>query len=84
LQSPPQKEQKEPWVYIVGLIVLLFTIIEAGIFLADAPKTRIFEANICVHHYQQNDPSAIDSHGTVPETECKITAIQQKLAMIIG
>jgi MFS family permease len=84
LQSPPQKEQKERWVYIVGLIVLLFTIIEAGIFLSDDPKTRIFEANICVHHYKQKDPSAIDSHGTVPEAECKIIAIQQKLAMIIG
>jgi MFS family permease len=82
--SPPSKNTKKPWFLIVGLIILLFAVIDVGVGLADAPKTRIFETNICLRYYQQNDPTAIDPHDTVPETECKIDAIQQELAMIFG
>ena len=82
--TTPDKEKKKPWVFVVGLILVLVAIIDIGYFLADAPKTRVYEANICLHYFEENDPSKIGPDGTVPEAECKIDVIQQKLAMIFG
>ncbi|KAF2636287.1 MFS general substrate transporter [Massarina eburnea CBS 473.64] len=79
---PPAK--KKHWLYIVGLIFLLIAIIDVGAFLADAPRTRVFESNICLAYYEEHDPSKIGPDGSVAESECKIDEIQQKLAMIFG
>ncbi|KAF1960919.1 MFS general substrate transporter [Byssothecium circinans] len=79
---PPQK--KKPWLFVVGLLFLLIAIIEVGAFLADAPKTRVFEANLCLRYFTEHDPSKIGPDGTIPEAECKIDEIQQQLAMIFG
>ena len=53
-------------------------------YLAEAPKTRVFEANICLHYYEQHDPSKIGPDGSVDEELCKGDAIQKKMAMIFG
>lgn len=76
--------KKKSWTLIVIPIVLVFVIMNLGAFLIDAPKTRVFEANVCLRYYQRHDPSNIGSDGTVPEAECKIDAVQQELAMIFG
>lgn len=62
----------------------MIAVIDMGAFLADPPKTRIFEANICLSYYREHDASAIGDDGSVPEQRCKIDAVQQKLAMIFG
>jgi hypothetical protein len=80
----PLLPRKKPWITLVVLGLLLITIVDVGAFLADPPRTRIFEANICLHHYRQHDASVIGADGTIPEKLCKIDAVQQKMAMIFG
>ena len=81
-ESSPKK--RKPWVLLVVLIFLLVAIVDIGAFLAEAPKTRVFEANICVRYYRDVDPSKILPDGTVPEELCKENEIQERLASIFG
>lgn len=81
---PATSVPKKPWALLVCLAFVLITIVDVGAFLAEPPKTRVFEANICVTYYEENDPSKIRSDGSVPEALCKIDEVQQKLAMIFG
>jgi len=83
--TPPEpRVQKKPWVSLVVLALLLVTIIDVGDFLAEPPKTRIYETNICLAYYREHDASAIGADGRIPEQLCKIDEVQQKLAMIFG
>ncbi|KAL5115337.1 hypothetical protein ACEQ8H_006782 [Pleosporales sp. CAS-2024a] len=84
--SPPlaKTSTKKPWVFLVVLALLLVAIIDIGAFLEEPPKTRIYEANLCVAYYRQHDQSAIGADGSVPERLCKTDAVQQKLAMVFG
>ena len=76
--------KKKPWMRLCVLGLLLIAIVDVGAFLAEPPRTRIFEANICLSYYRQHDASAIGVDDTIPESKCKIDAVQQKLAMIFG
>lgn len=80
--APPKK--KKPWVLLVVLALFLVAVIDVGSFLAEPPKTRVYEANICLSYYREHDTSVIGADGTIPEKLCKIDAVQQKLAMIFG
>lgn len=81
---PEPRVQKKPWVSLVVLALLLVTIIDVGAFLAEPPKTRIYETNVCLAYYREHDTSAIGADGRIPEQLCKIDEVQQKLAMIFG
>ncbi|KAH3962365.1 hypothetical protein HBI46_046670 [Parastagonospora nodorum] len=81
---PEPRVPKKPWVSLVVLALLLVTIIDVGAFLAEPPKTRIYETNICLAYYREHDNSAIGADGRIPEQLCKIDEVQQKLAMIFG
>lgn len=83
---PPEKrkKKKKPWILLCILVFLLVAIIDVGAFLAEAPKTRVYEANICLHYYQRVDPSKILPDGTVDEELCKVDEVQRKMAMIFG
>lgn len=82
-QSPAPKEPK-PWIAMVIMAFALVAIIDMGAFLADAPRTRVYEANICLDYYRKADPSVIGVDGTIPEKLCKIDQVQQRMAMIFG
>ncbi|KAF2743274.1 MFS general substrate transporter [Sporormia fimetaria CBS 119925] len=81
---PPELLKKKPWIVLCVLIFLLVAIIDIGAFLAEAPKTRVYEANLCVRYYEKHDRSVIRKDGTVPEKLCKVNEIQQDMAMIVG
>lgn len=78
--SIPKK--KKPWILLVVLVFLLVAIVDVGAFLSEPPKTRVYESNICVRHYQTIDPSKIQEDGTVPEALCKVDEVQQTMAMM--
>ncbi|KAF3035648.1 hypothetical protein E8E12_000603 [Didymella heteroderae] len=80
----PAPRKTKPWVVMVILAFALVAIIDLGAFLGEAPRTRVFEANICLGYYRQIDPSVIGEHGTIVEKLCKVDAVQQKMAMIFG
>ena len=84
LAPPPPPKKRKPWVLLVVLCLFLITIVDMGAFLAEPPKTRIFEAKICLAYYSEHDASAIGADGKVPEALCKIDSVQQTLAMIFG
>lgn len=77
-------EKKKPWISMLVLAFALVAIIDMGAFLAEAPRTRVYEANICLRHYRENDLSVIGADGTIPEKLCKVDAVQQKMAMVFG
>jgi hypothetical protein len=79
-----QKKADKPWVLLVALACVLIAIVDMGAFMAEAPRTRVYEANICLSHYREHDPTAIGSDGTVPEKLCKIDVVQQRMATIFG
>jgi MFS family permease len=76
--------RKKPWLLLVGLIFVLVTIIDVGAYLAEAPQTRIFEANLCLTYYREHDPSVILGDGSIPEKLCKVDEVQQRLAGLFG
>lgn len=84
LGHTPAHEKTKPWVIMVILAFALVAIIDMGAFLAEAPRTRVYESNICLGYYQEFNPSVIGADGTIPEKLCKVDEVQQKMAMIFG
>lgn len=84
LDNSKVPEKTKPWVIMVILAFALVAIIDMGAFLAEAPRTRVYEANICLSYYRETDPSVISADGSIPEKMCKIDEVQQKMAMIFG
>jgi hypothetical protein len=80
----PPPEKKKPWVLLVILCLFLIAVIDVGAFLGEPPRTRVYEANICLSYYREHDTSVIGADGTIPEKLCKIDQVQQTLAMIFG
>jgi hypothetical protein len=80
----PLPEKKKPWVLLVILCLFLIAVIDVGAFLGEPPRTRVYEANICLSYYREHDTSVIGADGTIPEKLCKIDQVQQTLAMIFG
>ncbi|ORY17317.1 major facilitator superfamily domain-containing protein [Clohesyomyces aquaticus] len=80
----PQKKKKKPWIVLCALVFFLVAIIDIGSFLAEPPKTRVYEANLCLRYYQEHDASKIEASGDVPESLCKVNEVQEKMAMIFG
>jgi hypothetical protein len=79
-----QRERSKSWILLVSLACVLIAMIDMGRSLAEAPRIRVYEANLCLAHYRQHDPTVIGTDGTVPEQLCKIDAVQQKMAVIFG
>jgi hypothetical protein len=52
--------------------------------LTVTPLQRIFEANICRTYYQLHNSAVIDMLDAVPESLCKIDAVQQRVSEING
>jgi MFS family permease len=81
-ELPPKK--KKPWILLCVLVFFLIACVDVGAYLAEAPKTRVYEANLCIRYYEKHDPSKIGPDGSVVEELCKIDTVQQKMASIFG
>jgi MFS family permease len=81
---PPPKPTKKPWVLLIVLIFIMIAFIDVGAYLAEAPLTRLYEANLCLKYYREQDPSVIPGDGSIPEKLCKVDIVQQRLASIFG
>ncbi|KAF2732343.1 MFS transporter-like protein [Polyplosphaeria fusca] len=79
--AAPKKHK--PWLLLCVLIFFLVAIVDIGAFLAEAPKTRVYETNLCVRYYREHDPSKI-VNGHVDEELCKEDVIQERLASLFG
>ena len=70
---PPHKSTKKPWVLLVVLIFIIVAVVDVGAYLAEPPLTRLFEENLCLKYYREQDPSVIDGDGSIPEQLCMDT-----------
>lgn len=66
------------------LCIALAVISDIGEYLYLAPRVRLFESVVCTSYYLQNDPSLVDEHGSVLEHFCKINAVQDEVALVLG
>ncbi|KAK4508652.1 hypothetical protein PRZ48_002391 [Zasmidium cellare] len=64
------------------LSVLLVTLL--SVKLVSLPLNRILESRYCLEYYQAHDPGKIPSNGEVPESDCKLEVIQQRLGWLMG
>jgi hypothetical protein len=55
-----------------------------GAFLITSPLQRLLEENICRTYYLDHYPPAVQPDGNVPEEFCKIDAVQEELAYLLG
>jgi hypothetical protein len=78
------KATKKPWLLLVVLIFIMIALIDVGAYLAEAPMTRLYEANLCLKYYRKQDPSVVPDDETIPEQLCKVDVVQQQLASIFG
>jgi hypothetical protein len=83
-ELPTSKPRKKPWIILVVLVFLLIVVVDIGAYISEPPKTRVYEANLCLRHYQKVDPTQIRDDGTVPEALCKVDDVQQAMAMMYG
>jgi hypothetical protein len=72
-----------PWLYFVALLITTAVISDIGESLYAAPRVRLFESVICTRYYSQTDVLG-DRNGSIPEHLCKVNAVQDKLASLIG
>lgn len=64
------------------LLVLLMTLL--SVKLMSLPLDRILELRYCLEYYQVHDPTKIPSDGDIPESDCKIEYVQQRLGWTMG
>ena len=87
-ENPPSTQQDKrcswPWIYFVGVVLAIAVVSDVGETLWVAPRMRLFESVICSDYYRAVDPSLVDGDGSVPEKLCKVDAVQEKLASILG
>lgn len=78
---------------IVLAIMVAVALTSFGDQLQESPTTRLLESIICYRHFERIDPSKINlprnvvgpgAIGGVSEMFCKVDAVQDKLAMLIG
>ena len=67
---------------IVGAFIL-YNALSFATLLLEVPLVRLFERSICNRHYQRSD-TAPDVGGDVDESRCKVAAVQDKLATMVG
>jgi hypothetical protein len=81
--EPPRLRDRWPHFtpVVVGLIIVLLTFAN---LLIIPPLNRLLESNMCRQFYEDLDPSLIPPDMNVPEHECKIEAVQERLAKLIG
>ncbi|KAI1760544.1 major facilitator superfamily transporter [Hypoxylon sp. FL1150] len=68
---------------ILALLALLL-LVNLAASLYQLPLNRVIERRFCREYYNENDPSVIDNDGNIDEKLCKIDAVQQRLAWLMG
>ena len=70
--------------HVLALILSIVFVTNLATSLSKAPLMRVFESIICQNHYERADASFIGQNGNVDEQHCKISAVQQELALLRG
>ncbi|KAI0165328.1 major facilitator superfamily transporter [Hypoxylon sp. FL1284] len=79
----PTRRRAHPKRAILALLALLL-LVNLAASLYQLPLNRVIERRFCREYYSAHDPSVIDENGTIDEKLCKIDAVQQRLAWLMG
>jgi MFS family permease len=66
------------------ICILLYFIMGIGYFSSTAAQLRLLESIICRAHYEKANPALIPPSGDIPESLCKVPAVQGTLAELLG
>ena len=64
------------------LCAAIVLVLNLAFYSKGAPTLRLVELSVCREYWSQHDPSKINPGGVVPESECKLDAIQSKVAWL--
>lgn len=64
------------------ICVLIVLALNLAFYAKAAPTLRLVELTVCREYYQEHDVSKIGPGGFVDERECKVSAIQKKVAWL--
>ncbi|KAF3482904.1 uncharacterized protein GIQ15_02228 [Arthroderma uncinatum] len=67
--------------FIVLCIIVLFAL-EFAAFFDFIPQTRIFEVITCRNYFDKHHPDRFPYPQDIPESECKIKAVQSEIAYV--
>ncbi|KAK2848563.1 hypothetical protein FQN49_005599, partial [Arthroderma sp. PD_2] len=67
--------------FIFLCIIVLFTL-EFAAFFDFIPQTRLFEVITCRNYFDEHHPDRFPYAQDIPESECKINAVQSEVAYI--
>lgn len=67
----------------IALLVVVACQIMA-ISIMTLPLNRVIESRYCQDYYEGHDRAAYSPRGSVPEAQCEIDTVQQKLAWLQG
>jgi hypothetical protein len=85
IQHAPQPSESKIWWRPVIIIILILLFNGIAVFMSIAPQTRLFEDIICRQVYRDREPVPYADHNGPPsEKMCKISQVQEKVAMLFG
>ncbi|KAL8820713.1 MAG: hypothetical protein Q9191_007459 [Dirinaria sp. TL-2023a] len=68
--------------YVLGLVLGTVFLTDLANSVSKAPLMRVFESIICQNHYAGPNAGFIGRAGNVDEQHCKISPVQQELALL--
>lgn len=68
---------------VPALLTLLLSTLLSIKFL-NLPLNRILELRFCLEYYQNHHPSMIPADGLIPERDCKVDVVQERLGWLMG
>ena len=72
------------YVRIIAVVMLSIFLLEIGDYMLRAPSIRLMEDILCRQYYDSQGDASVDLTLPIPEENCKIAPIQEKLAMLRG
>lgn len=70
------------WFGIIIVATLIVFLVDFGGFVSLAPLTRLYESISCYKYYATHDPSGIPVTGIIPEEMCKVSSVQDTVAVL--
>jgi hypothetical protein len=64
--------------------ILVLVLAATGTSMVNNVRVYMIEQGLCRAYYTESDPDAILPNGNVPEEQCKLDAIQAKVALLMG
>ncbi len=71
---------------LTACIFLIYFLLNFGLLALQVPGARLFERSVCQRYYRAHPRLGVPygSFGEIPERLCKISSVQQEVALLVG